>query len=103
MSAAHDRLLQEGLVSAAQAVRALGLRASIWTILRWVRRGVSNRRLEAVKVGGRWFTSELAVRRFLAEAPARTTAPPPDSAASPAIRNYLRSIGLGSPGPGQAD
>ena len=35
------------------------------TVLRWIRRGVRGLRLEAVRLGGRWLTSEEAVERFL--------------------------------------
>lgn len=91
-----DLLVDEGLVSATAAVRSLGLHVSVWTILRWIRHGVRQRRLEAVKVGGRWFTSAAAVRRFLARSGTDgRTARRCDPGPSPATERYLDSIGLG--------
>lgn len=99
MDPALDGLVEEGLVSATEAVRSLGLRVSVWSILRWIRHGVRKRRLEAVKVGGRWFTSVAAVRRFVVasdEGGRRQRAP--GVAPSPATERYLDSIGLGRDG-----
>jgi hypothetical protein len=90
-----DSILEEGLVTATAAFRALGIRVSIWSILRWIRRGVRKRRLEAVKVGGRWFTSVAAVKRFLASSTPKSHAGVGVEVAAPAVERYLRSIGLG--------
>ena len=60
-------LAAEGLLGLTEAVHAEGLRVSVWTTMRWSRHGLSDgTRLEAVKVGGRWYSSRAAVRRFLA-------------------------------------
>lgn len=100
MDAQLDTLVEEGLLKATDAVRSLGLRVSVWSILRWIRHGVRRRRLEAVKVGGRWFTSVAAVRRFLfregaGRSPAKRVR---QSAPSPATERYLDSMGLGRGG-----
>lgn len=36
------------------------------TVFRWTKKGVRGVRLEATRVGGRWYTSDEAVDRFLA-------------------------------------
>jgi Protein of unknown function (DUF1580) len=35
------------------------------TILRWIHQGIRGVRLEAMRLGGRWMTSEEAIARFL--------------------------------------
>lgn len=93
-------LVDEGLVGATDAVRSLGLHVSVWSILRWIRHGVRQRRLEAVKVGGRWFTSVAAVRRFLAGGRGSESGRGRQHGvvSSPAAERYLDSIGLGRDG-----
>ena len=92
-----SRLAAEGLTAAAEAARRAGVHVSVWTILRWIHRGVRAGRLEAVKVGGRWFTSVAAVRRFveLGVLPRRRTAPGQASSVGQAAERYLNGIGLG--------
>ncbi|MEM7204103.1 MAG: DUF1580 domain-containing protein [Planctomycetota bacterium] len=91
-----ERLMREGLVAATAAAKRAGLRVSVWTLLRWMRRGVRAGRLEAVKVGGRWYTSAAAMRRFIARG-----APPPvrlgcaGKQTDVAAERYLESVGLG--------
>lgn len=47
------------------------------TALRWVLRGVGGVKLEAVRVGGRWVTSEEALARFVdAQTPTGTVSSP---------------------------
>lgn len=36
------------------------------TVFRWTKKGIRGVRLEATNVGGRWFTSDEAIGRFLA-------------------------------------
>lgn len=40
------------------------------TVIRWILRGVRGRRLEAVRIGGNWYTSVEALARFAEPAPA---------------------------------
>ena len=54
---------QVPLVSAFEAVT--GHRPSLQSCLRWALKGTEGVRLEIVKLGGRFYTSEPAVRRFL--------------------------------------
>lgn len=59
----------EKLLSVAEAVAWLreevGLTRSKLAVWGWVVRGVRGVRLEAVSVGGRWYTSAGALRRFV--------------------------------------
>jgi hypothetical protein len=43
---------------------AVGKPVNLSTIFRWVMKGVRGVRLEALRAGGRWYTSESALRRF---------------------------------------
>lgn len=54
----------ERLLSLSEAAKALPHRPSVSTIWRWCRRGLRGSRLEYVRLGGRVFTSEEALRRF---------------------------------------
>lgn len=91
-------LLEGQLVPAVAAARGVGVPVSSWTVLRWIRRGIQDHRLEALRVGGRWFTTEEAVLRFIARN-SRTHSP---TTAKGAVRpeaapfeRYLTSLGLG--------
>lgn len=42
-----------------------GRKVSLATVHRWRQRGVQGRRLEAIKVGGRWYTSAEALQRYI--------------------------------------
>lgn len=42
-----------------------GKRRSMSSLIRWVKKGVDGVRLEAVRVGGSWYTTEEAVNRFI--------------------------------------
>jgi hypothetical protein len=46
----------------------LGLKRSRVALWQWVTRGHFGVKLEAVSVGGKWYTSQGAVRRFLSDA-----------------------------------
>jgi hypothetical protein len=67
-----------------------GEKTHISTILRWIVRGAkapdgSRVRLEAVRLGGRWFTSKEALQRF-----AESLTPRLDSTTAPTPRTNLR-------------
>lgn len=49
-------------ISLREASDQLGV--SYRTMLRWVKSGVNGRRLDAWKLGGRWFTSLSAIEEF---------------------------------------
>jgi len=55
----------EQAVTIAEAVALVPGRPNVATIWRWAHQGVRGVRLEAVPVGGRWFTSREAIQRFL--------------------------------------
>lgn len=58
---------QEEAVTIAEATREVpGRRPNCATVWRWIDQGVRGVRLEAVPVGGRWYTTKEAIRRFLA-------------------------------------
>ena len=65
----------DGLMPLAEAARTIPGQPHLATVYRWVRHGVGDVRLEAVKVGGRLFTSQEAVDRFI-----RATSTPPSCA-----------------------
>lgn len=63
-----ERLATEGHIWAPRLARCIGTHPS--TVLRWILHGVKladgrTHKLEAVRVGGRWATSEAAYRRFV--------------------------------------
>jgi hypothetical protein len=58
-------LMNEDLVRLSDAAWDLPHRPHTSTLFRWMKRGVRGVRLEAVRVGGGWFTSREAVRRFI--------------------------------------
>lgn len=63
-------LLKSDLIALADLPKYLpptrsGKSIHIGSIYRWVTRGVQGRKLEVIRVGGRIYTSESAVRRFL--------------------------------------
>jgi len=67
--AAPIDLLAEPLFTFAEVakqVRPQGQRPiHISTLMRWRQTGIRGIQLEAVRLGGRWFTSEAAVSRFI--------------------------------------
>src|SRR5262249_39567935 len=61
------------------------------TIFRWIAEGVRLRdgrrlRLEAVRLGGRWLTSELAIQRFISRQPPTFSADSPPTPPTPPQR-----------------
>lgn len=54
----------EKLVPLSDALAALPITLHPATGVRWITAGVNGRRLEAQRIGARWFTSIEAVRRF---------------------------------------
>ncbi len=55
----------EELLTLVEAARRVPHRPHIATLHRWVARGVRNVRLEAVRIGGRTYTSTEALQRFV--------------------------------------
>ena len=74
-----DRLTREGeLQLLRDAFRACGIDVNLYAALRWAREG----RLDALKIGGRWWTNQKSVKRFLTRQTASAVrrprnAPPP--------------------------
>lgn len=66
------------------------------TVLRWVLRGVkvgaARVKLEAVRVGGRWSTSEEAYQRFLAACNPGAVAPVPERSLAERTRAHTRAV-----------
>ena len=67
---AVSQILTEDLLTIDQARKELhaisGCRPEKSTVMRWVTRGVGGVRLEAIKMGGRyWYTSTQALNRFI--------------------------------------
>ena len=68
MSPRFETLSEEGLQPVLQAIRSAGIKdVSPWTATRWCVCGVGNGelKLEAVKVGRRWYSTKAAVLRFI--------------------------------------
>jgi hypothetical protein len=63
-------VLRDQLLGITAAARLLPGRPHCGTIMRWVQKGLGGERLEAVKVGGKWYTTREALNDFIA----RTTA-----------------------------
>lgn len=59
-------LIDEQLVSMTAAAQQLPRRPHVATLHRWRTRGIRGVQLEAALVGGRWYTSQEALRRFIA-------------------------------------
>ncbi|XZE44022.1 DUF1580 domain-containing protein [Pirellulaceae bacterium SH467] len=67
---AVSQILTEDVISLDQAMRQMhaisGYRPEKPTLIRWITRGVGGVRLEAIKMGGRyWYTSTQALNRFI--------------------------------------
>lgn len=58
-------ILSETVISLAQAAREIPGNPSPATIWRWHTKGVAGAKLETARVGGKRFTSQEAVSRFL--------------------------------------
>ncbi|MEO2046022.1 MAG: DUF1580 domain-containing protein [Pirellulales bacterium] len=58
-------MLDETLITPAQATKKLPGRPSLRTVWRWMQRGVKGHRLESVLIGGRRYTSVEAGVRFV--------------------------------------
>lgn len=100
ISADGDHLEVEDLVPLGQALRSAGVNVAPSTATRWIQKPLRDgRQLEARRVGGRWFTSPAAVRRFVAQgAPTAAPSPRPDPIERPRRRllaeQRLRARGL---------
>ena len=62
-------LEREHLISLAQAAKLRpagrqGRPTHVSTVYRWISRGVRGHRLEAIRLGGAWYTSVSALQRF---------------------------------------
>jgi len=66
----------------------------ISTLMRWRQTGIRGIQLEAVRLGGRWFTSEAAVSRFIARLSEAKPLPisPPSQQSKAYIRDLDRSV-----------
>jgi Protein of unknown function (DUF1580) len=77
-------LTAETLLPLSRAARVLpasrrGRPVNVSTLFRWVTKGTRGVRLEALRLGGQWFTSEEALRRFAARLTERSLGcPAPD-------------------------
>ena len=57
----------ESLITVTLAAKQIPGRPHVATVWRWILHGLNGIRLESVKVGGRRFTSEEAIQRFIAQ------------------------------------
>lgn len=96
----NGTMLHEKLMTLAEAARTLPGRPHAGTLARWRARGVRNVKLEAMRIGGIWYTSLEALARFcnavttaassidnmpMASAPSGGTAPTPESGVDDAL------------------
>ena len=58
-------LFRESALTLSQASRALPGHPHVSTLHRWMRRGVRGVRLDAYRIGGRWYTTREALERFV--------------------------------------
>lgn len=61
-------ILTEDLLTITDAAKELPQRPHCSTLQRWRKRGIRGVKLEAALIGGRWFTSRQALRRFVRNA-----------------------------------
>lgn len=88
-------LMSETLLPLAEAGRSLPPKPGPSTLWRWHRRGISGVKLETVVIGGRRYTSQEALRRFVdATTAARESSPKTTPDRSAATESTLRSAGL---------
>ena len=68
-------IVKRGWFPLAEAARRLPLTRNkpvhISTLVRWIQRGVRGVKLEAIRLGGRWYTSSDAIDTFIGTSPAR--------------------------------
>ena len=62
--AADEPLIHLSTVPSLLPPTAMGKTVNLSTVFRWVRKGVRGVRLEALRAGGRWYTSKESLRRF---------------------------------------
>ena len=96
MSATPSRLLSETLLGLPEAARRLppgrgGRPVSFSCVLRWITDGVAGPdgrrvKLEGVRVGGRWLTSQEALARFAERLTPDLSSEPAPAPRSPAAR-----------------
>ena len=80
---------RETLMPLAAAARRLPGRPHVSTMHRWRVRGVRGVQLEAMRVGGQWYTSWEALKRFFtATTVAATQGPPDPGSQEPPPRRY---------------
>ncbi len=91
----------EKLISVAQAAAMLpptrhAKKTHGSTIIRWIHRGVRGRRLDALRVGGCWYTSVEALARFAEcpHAPADETIDSPSRSRARRADRELDRLGL---------
>lgn len=58
-------IFSEDLLAIADAAKELPERPHCSTMQRWHKRGIRGVKLEAIRIGGRWFTSRQALQRFV--------------------------------------
>jgi hypothetical protein len=96
MSASPSRLLYETLIALCEAARRLppgrgGRPVSFSCVLRWITHGIPGAdgqrvKLEAIRVGGRWLTSEEALARWAERLTPRLDSEPAPAPRTPAQR-----------------
>lgn len=91
-----ERLLKEGVLPLMAAARAAGLHGNVCPSLKTFMRAAISRKLEAVKVGGRWLTSPNAIVRWVHRSQARRDAIG-GSIDSESANRILSAYGLGRP------
>lgn len=80
--------------AAASLPRIKGRKVHTSTLWRWIRKGINGVRLESLRLGGRFCTTQEALRRFGRELAARELEPKPriTTSKSPTIKARTRSV-----------
>jgi hypothetical protein len=98
---ASEKLLTLANAALLRPLRRDGKATHVSTVHRWITTGIRGVKLEAVRIGGTWFTSIQAVQRFadrLTELGSQDRSPPTDTSARQrhleVLDEELRRLGL---------
>lgn len=83
-------LEREKPISLTQATKKVASRPNLSTVWRWAMKGSNGIKLETVTIGGRRFTSEEALKRFIHKTTAKANGPAEPSRTDAQKRRAIR-------------